>query len=282
MTNFIRVKTRLIPLLIVLTGSVNPVAAGRIPENNLILLDLSDRLLQPDQSTRDTAIIMRTYQYFLSRIKTGLIINSRDRFSIVLAPQQGRSARVLQIQERLTLDLGIVPPAQRLRCLQNFTASLPILLSKLYKEASAGKRHEQYPGCDIWRYFNEELPLVLKPSFHNKLLILTDGYFDFENMHDKLQQQNRYTTTAFLKKLPANNWKEFATKTGTGILPTSHTFPALSVWVVGLNPKCERQDETVRLDYFWREWLTAMKVKRIAIFPNTVNQSIVLASINSR
>ena len=54
-------------------------------------------------------------------------------------------------------------------------------LSNLYQQAYLGNKDSDYPGVDIWQYFNEQINTDLDSKYNNKILVLTDGYFDFED-----------------------------------------------------------------------------------------------------
>ena len=64
-------------------------AANELPQNYIVVLDLSDRLLNPNQAARDKAIIMSVFEKFEKAVKAKMFINSKDRFRISIAPQQG-------------------------------------------------------------------------------------------------------------------------------------------------------------------------------------------------
>lgn len=271
MTNkYTTILKRSILLLICILPFRNFATQANKPENTVILLDLSDRLLIPNQGSRDTAIIMETWRTFEKKAKARLIVTCKNRFSIVLAPQENTTPELLNIQQTLSIDLGSIPPAQKLKSLQNFYATLPAKIARLYRLAIRGKQSSDYPGADIWRYFNEQLYLDAPSGFQNTLIVLTDGYFDFEHSQDKIQTGSYHTTTNFLKVLPQVGWSEYALRTKTGLLPVSRKFPDLQVFVACLHSKTTRQDETIMLAFFWREWLKAMNVNKTETFPNSI------------
>ncbi len=240
------------------------------PENTVILLDLSDRLLIPNQGSRDTAIIMEAWRSFEKKAKSRLIVTCKNRFSIVLAPQENTPPELLNVQQTLSIDLGSIPPAQKLKALQNFSATFPSKIARIYRLAIRGKQSSDYPGTDIWRYFDEQLYMDAPAEYQNKLIVLTDGYFDFEHSQDKFHTEFYHTTTNFLKSLPQIGWSEYAIRTKTGLLPVSRKFPDLQVFVACLHSKTKRQDETAMLAFFWREWLKTMNVTKTETFPNSI------------
>jgi hypothetical protein len=91
------------------------------------------------------------------------------------------------------------------------------------------------------------------------LVILTDGYLDFEkNTQDQLKKRNRYTSTRFFNRLSCDDWKEKAVKNDFGILPVTKLHPDTQVLVCGINPKNNLLCETDKLMFFWGKWLREM------------------------
>ncbi len=251
------------------------------PENTVILLDLSDRLLIPNQGSRDTALILEAWRTFEKKAKARLIVTCRNRFSIVLAPQENTPPELLNIQQTLSFDLGSIPPTQKLKALQNFSTTFQAKIARLYRLAIRGKLSSDYPGADIWRYFNEQLHLDASTEYQNKLIVLTDGYFDFEHSQDKIHTGSYHTTTNFLKILPQVGWSEYAIRTKTGLLPINRKFPDLQVFVACLHSKTKRQDETAMLAFFWCEWLKAMNVTRTETFSNSIQIDKIVLSFKN-
>jgi hypothetical protein len=124
--------------------------------------------------------------------------------------------------------------------------------------AGKGKTHSDYQGVDIWRYFNESLSYDLLFGATNHLIILNDGYFDFESNNHVLKQNNRYTSSVFLRELNRNNWKSYVEKNNLGLLPVYKQFPRTTVTVIGIHPKNKSLNEYDKLTYFWGKWLQEM------------------------
>ncbi|MBK9639537.1 MAG: hypothetical protein IPO63_17665 [Bacteroidetes bacterium] len=119
----------------------------------------------------------------------------------------------------------------------------------------------------------------LKNGFDNKLIVLTDGYFDFENSGNKMRINNRSTTTYFLSELKGPFWKETAIKNNYGLLKVKSKFPGLATYVVGFSPKKQDQLEIDKLVYFWEEWLKSMEINTIHSIPSSTPNKT-LAALN--
>lgn len=250
---------------------------NRIPQNTVILLDLSDRLLVPGQVTKDTTVILNLYRRFEKNALQQLIMTCRNRFSIVIAPQKSNCILANQMEEALTLDLNSQSPAARLKALRSFSKSFEQRLKDLYVVAGKSKTGTDYSGSDLWRYFNEQLVNDVRNGYDNTLIVLTDGYFDFEDMNSKKQINNRHTTTLFLKQLHGVDWREKATREDYGLLKVRYSFPGLQAYIVGIRAKCEDQTEVEKLEYFWKDWLFRMKVFNVKTIPATTTEKVMNA-----
>jgi hypothetical protein len=82
-------------------------------DNYVVLLDLSDRLLQPGQVSRDTALLGQVLATYQAGVAQKLYVGSADRLKLVVAPQRSQSAAVQQLSQGLYLDLEKVPLGQR-------------------------------------------------------------------------------------------------------------------------------------------------------------------------
>ena len=94
-----------------------------------------------------------------------------------------------------------------------------------------------------------------KPHYKNTVLVLTDGYFDFESQSHVIKEKNQYTSTRFLNELKGSDWKQTSEKNKYGLLPISldkHT-----KWIIaGISGK-KASDilQIEKISYFWKKWL---------------------------
>ena len=151
-----------------------------VKENYVVLLDLSDRILSPHQAGQDIAVIMQVFGRFEKKVFSQLIVNSNDKFSIRIIPQEGSPLDIDSLENLLMLDMNVLPLRKKKTRLLAFKKQLKPTLEKLYKMAWQGNKPKDYQGVDIWRYFNSKLGYDLQKDCSNHLIILTDGYFDFE------------------------------------------------------------------------------------------------------
>ncbi|RIV25590.1 hypothetical protein DYU11_09890 [Fibrisoma montanum] len=274
--------------LIVLALLFGPLCAGAVPPgtttrpvNYVVLLDLSDRLLTPDQARRDVALIQAVFNRFEQGVRTQFIINSRDRFRVVIAPQQGIRYRTEPFMDALYLDLSATGMAHKRRRLDSLRTELPKQLTRLYAQATAGKRTPRdFAGCDLWQYVNEQLPTDLDPAYDNRLVVLTDGYFDFEHNTHGVTAGNRATDSRVLDRLRRDpNWRTTLAQPNEGLIPVRKPLPNLTVCVAEVRPKYDTLQEIDLLTALWDKWLRDMHVRRWHVLP-WASQSKSLAMLN--
>ena len=235
------------------------------PVNYIVLLDLSDRLLLPGQTANDHALIQTVFAQFKQTVfKKNLVINSHDKFRVVIAPQQGVAYDPADYMTQLFLDMELLQFGQKRTRMEAFERALPTMLQTLYKTASQNKSQaRQFSGCDLWKYFNEQLATDVVENADNRLIVLTDGYLDFQHNPYVMQQKHRSTSTDFIKTLRQQEDWRAAMKLGNwGLLPIKASLPNLSVDIVEINPKSPHLAEADILQAVWQDWLTGMGVKK--------------------
>jgi hypothetical protein len=256
---------RLFVFLYLFLGAIPGTEAAPVPPRNyVVLLDLSDRILQSNQPRRDRELVQAVFAEFEQHVRQQFIINSTDRFCVVIAPQKGVRYQPEAFMDSLYLDLNRVQLADKRTRLEALKARLPIYLARLYEQALVGMRQPQdFAGCDLWQYFNEQLPSDLSRHHQNTLVVMTDGYFDFEHNTHALQRANRFTDSRALTRLRQDpNWRQTLQRPTEGLLPVPKQLPNLRVLVAEINPKVDHLAEADLLTALWDKWLREMKVTR--------------------
>lgn len=227
-------------------------------DNYVVILDLSDRLIQnPDQVNIDTSVIRAVFEKFENSVQRNLVIKSKDIFSIRIIPQRGSSLPVNTFENSLTLDMGKYSAAEKLKQLLKFKTNLSGQLALLYQQAYLGNKNSDFSGVDIWQYFNEQVNSDLDSRYNNKVIVITDGYFDFEDKQHGISSNNRSTTTApLLNKMNGTEWQKHSDDNEIGLIPIKINVAAQ--WLVCcIQPKVGNRDllETQKLSYLWKKWL---------------------------
>ncbi len=231
----------------------------KIATQYIVLLDLSDRISQDGQIETDKTIIKNLFQNFKKDVFKHLIMNSKDRFQICIAPQKYLGFDKNLESDELTIDLSNFKSAEKLKKLTSYENLLGSKMDSLYDKAYKGKNPKNYQGSNIWQYFNEELPDVTNEKYLTKLIVLTDGYFDFEKGNAEIKNDKGSTTTSFISKLRRHeNWKEVMKKENYCILPINQSFKNLKICVTEIRSKEESNlNETEMLKYIWAQWLNS-------------------------
>lgn len=229
--------------------------------NYVILLDLSDRITVKGQIEQDKAVIKAIYDKFYTEVKKDMFINSNASFKIVIAPQSFVPYDKNQFEAELIIDLANVSILQKRKAVEVFSSKFQTTVNNLYTKAYISNNKNQYAGCDLWKYFNDYLSSDIKSNQANKVYVLTDGYFDFENNPNIKHVGNQSTSTHFLSQLNCSNWKEVFVVKKMGIIPILKNWANTEVNVVGISPKSGSLDEVEKLSYIWTLWLQQSKMK---------------------
>ena len=249
-------------------------------KNFVVVLDLSDRIIQKqDQINIDTSVIGAVFEEFQKSVRIKhLVVKSTDKFSIRIIPQKGSKLPSDFFENTMSIDMGKFSAAEKLKKLDEFAKNFSTNLQSLYLQAKLGGNSSDYAGVDIWQYFNEQINSDLDQRLDNKVFILTDGYFDFEDKIRGLRNQEFSTTTApLLKKMNGLNWEEKADSLGLGILPVSIKIKA--DWqICGIQSKAkggqEELLESQKLCYLWTKWLKTSGAGQVKepIFNSSANK----------
>lgn len=181
-------------------------------DNYLIVLDLSDRIIQnSDQINIDTSAIRAVFEKFDGSVQRNLVIKSKDKFSVRIIPQKLSSVRNNDFENRLSIDMGKYSASEKLVKRDQFKVNFSSQLKILYQQAILGNKSSDFAGVDIWQYFNDQINSDLDINYNNKVMILTDGYFDFEDkQHGNISNNQSTTTNILLSKLHGSDWKKEA------------------------------------------------------------------------
>ena len=256
-------------LLLFTSCGCEEVKVEKPPVNYVVLLDLSDRILAPEQLDKDFALIETTFKSFEKQARQNLVISSKDRFSIKIIPQKNSPLNANRYEDLLQLYLDETEVAIKNKSLVSLSKTLPKVLENLKKEALYGETSNKYFGVDIWAYLQDNGMGLSKSGYDNKILVITDGYFDFESQIHVINDNNQYTSTHFLNDLTTINWKQISESQQYGLLPIE--LEKNTKWIVaGISGKKSTDIlQTEKLKYFWKKWLKQSGVKNIGIILNS-------------
>jgi hypothetical protein len=268
-TIYLNLITLVSTLLLISSCSDEVVKTEKTPLNQIILLDLSDRILVPEQLDKDFTLIATAFKSFEKQARQNLVITSKDRFSIKIIPQKNSPLNVHHYEDLLQLYLDETEVADKNKSLVSLSKALPTILENLKKDALYGKTSNAYFGVDIWAYLHDNGIGLSKSGYKNQILILTDGYFDFENQSHVLKDKNQYTSTRFLNDLTTSNWIEITESHQYGLLPVN--LEKNTHWIIaGISGKKATDIlQTEKITYFWKKWLKQSGVKQMDVILNS-------------
>jgi hypothetical protein len=242
------------PLIIISTALIlfnsckNPPKKGKVDQHNfIVLIDLSDRLIEQDQVERDLNTIEKIiWPEFLKIVKSKVYVKSKDAFQIVFANQENSifsSTELFTFQDSLSIDLSNELVRNKKNKTDYFNDNFGQKLKNIYNKASFSNNKDDYHGADIYKYFNEELPNeIVKSTKENKVFnhvfILTDGYLYIKGQSDEM-------TNSF----PIVNQKFNSSE--------------VDVCLLELNPKSRYKDELQRLKIVWSNWFVNMGIHHV-------------------
>lgn len=225
------------------------------PTNYTVVLDLSDRILLPEQLDKDFFLIEKYFKIFDENSRRNLVLTSKNRFCVKIIPQKNSPLNVNHYEDLLQIYLDETDVKDKNKSLLALSQSLPKVLHTLKKEALFGKTSNAYFGVDIWAYLHDSGMGLSKPGYTNTVLVLTDGYFDFETQAHVIQDKNQYTSTRFLNELTSPDWKQISETKEYGLLPIK--LEKDTKWIVaGFSGKRANDIlQTEKITYFWKKWL---------------------------
>ena len=239
-----------------------------------VVLDLSDRILDEEAVARDQAMIAALYERWQKEAheQTGTILQSKHRFQVRVAEQTGVPYKTTSIENDLSLDLGNTPVPEKHKATQKLKRQLKPRLAQLYRKARFSDQNRDYPGCDLWKFMNEDYRYHYQradSNIRNTLLICTNGYLDFEQYNHTKKQSGFSTSTRFVRKLRGNSaWRKMLEEGKVGILPIEHQYPGLEMIVSGFAPAVPNNlEEGPLVEALWRQWAASMHADTLHFLP---------------
>jgi len=245
-------------------------------DNYIILLDLSDRILENDQQqiAKDLTVIKNIYGFFKSNLNkkdpSHLYYALNDKLKVLIAPQKSTPGKLYETSGLLRVDISAEPPEKRSRLVQESEKKFSTILPDVYRQALVSKHSSGYAGADIWKYFNEDLADDLDKDAQNTLFIITDGYLDFEKTEDRPNLNNRFTSCAkIINTLKTHaDWSSRFDNEDYGLMSVTKKFPHLRVVLLQMNPSQEWPEEYPLLTKIWSKWFKEMNIDTFSFIKN--------------
>jgi hypothetical protein len=234
------------------------------PMNLVVLLDLSDRLTTPEQVQRDTQLLHHIYRLFENRAKRQFYIQCKDRLQVLVMPQKSLPAGSIEgIESRLRILMPEVPLKERASFLKKNEVSFFNAIDSLYIAATGKRNASEYSGSDTWKFFDQYLRnyMVQDTGTINKVVVLTDGYLDFESLKDKKEKGCRYSYSGAIMRQARNNKNNYRLLFDScGLIPVVFNQTNISVLAAEISPKLSFENEAVILETMWQSWIRDMHI----------------------
>lgn len=230
------------------------------PVNIIVLLDLSDRIdsqKHPHQAARDLLVLEDIVAAFDQMQRKQFYLRSQDVLNIAIARQSKTSFNSLDFHDGLTIDMQgkTSKPAFDVK-----RSTLDNSLKKLYQQATS----DPSSGADIWSWFRDELPDLMKENAHNKVIILTDGYITFHKEVSRQRAKGSCMLEPDLLTLRnSTNVAATMAEKSIGLLAHPVQLQSLSAMLLEVTPEKPEihSNELEILSAYWKNWFQKMGVK---------------------
>lgn len=254
--------------------------------NTIILLDLSSRVRLPNQDRKDIAILQQIVDVFEANQRVYGFQISRDKLDIKIAFQNNAITQPFDFGDDLTIDMS-TPHLQMNK--PNFDvekSKFTDAVTKLYQQAVKGPT----TGSDIWNFFDDKLMACLingdsSTFFKNKVIILTDGYLEFDNEIAKLRPKGTYFDPKYRLLRNKTNWQEQMKAMKINLKPCKK-FENVEVLMLEVTPfnSVINVNELQVIQTIWENWFSAMNInsKIIETEDNSLNLKTIITNFLSK
>lgn len=232
------------------------------PLNVVVVLDLSNRLVKtPRQADKDQAIIQSVLNIFAERQKRQAYITSDDILRLTAAPQPDVETST---NDSLRIDMSVKKASignTSLIGLPKFKAERERFegaLAKLYRQALAAP----FTGADFYTFFCTELPRNFSdPNRKTKVLVLTDGYLEFDRPYLTRRPKCTYMRELDKMRREKEKWKDRFDRKELALCPcTGQHFDNTEVLFLETAPlyKGSSVYEFPMIEHYWKTWFDTM------------------------
>ncbi len=227
----------------------------QLPLNISVFIDLSDRLvreMEPNQMSRDTAIIGYLADYFKSVTLGPQILSSKNNIKVFFYPTP-QNSDIVTLAQGLCVDLSTLQGSDRKKAILSMKRNFQNNLTQIYSKAIDDGNNHKWPGCDIWDFFSSKKVDVqcIRKDYRNILIILTDGYL-YEGSN-KMQDNHAYSYV-----LP-----QTLKDPESSLIVKRQGLDDLEVRILEVNPY--NKQEGYKLVPVLENWLKGMGVQKITV-----------------
>jgi hypothetical protein len=228
--------------------------------NISILLDLSERIKNPEAQMNDIENIKTITEFFRSNMESLGAYKAKGKIRIFFSPVPANN-NINSTANKLIIDCSKMDNKGRKKVHDSITNLYSKNLNNIYKQSI---NSSSFPGSDIWRFFKDDIKdfcIEKDPNYRNILIILTDGYLFHEQ--SKFNNKNRfsYLIGRNLKPYRKQNFEELIEKKDFGIITERKDLNDLEVLVLEI--KAENQSNKIDEDilrFLWEKWFKEMNI----------------------
>lgn len=250
-------------------------------KNVVILLDLSSRVRLPNQDKKDIAILQHIIAAFEQEQRQYGFQISEDKLDVKIALQDGAITQPFNFGDDLTIDMSVNQMNK-----PNFDTkkkSFLVAATQMYSQATKGPT----TGADIWNFFDDRLSSCLKneKKFKNKIIILTDGYLEFDSKIANSRPKDTYFNPNYKLLRNKDNWQALFKTMKLGLRPCKK-FDNTEVLMLEISPTKPvlYTNEYQILEKIWSSWFSDMNIpsQMVQTDGNTQNLKPVIQNFISK
>ena len=235
------------------------------PLNIVLVLDLSNRLVKtPGQADKDQEIINAVLDVFEERQKRQAYITSKDILRIVIAPQPEVPTST---NDRLRIDMdfskkngqGTGEGIGRPKFVKN-RGIFEKEVEAIYRQALANP----FTGADLYTFFcTELLANFTDPGAPSKVIVLTDGYLEFDRQYLSKRPECTYMRELDKMRAEKDRWKARFDRKKLALCPcTGGNYNGVEVMLLETAPlfKGTSVYEFPMIQHYWKTWFDSMGI----------------------
>ena len=248
-------------------GSVSATKTQQL--NIVVLLDLSDRILKeknPSNMERDIEIVRNLTKIFKQDMAAKGAYSAKGKMQVVFSPAPSNPA-IAELASLLNYDLSeMQEPKAKKVVYDSIETRFTRAMTQLYTIA---QEKSEWPGCDIWRFFKDDIETYIKDGYRNVVVVITDGYIYYEKT--KYQSEHKYTyllpQNLNSEKLRGDIMKipEIISKNNFGLMPTGKKYPEVEAMFLELSPSNDFPSDYDVMDIVLQNWCNEMDMKKVKV-----------------
>jgi hypothetical protein len=253
------------------TGTNEVAAKPQDKQLNIsIYLDLSDRISpqkHPQQIENDLELVKTVTEYFRKNMEKLGAYKAKGKIKIFFSPPPSVPA-INDIAKSLKIDCSQMDNQGRKQVYDTLTKLFVDNLSDIYRQTVATSVWE---GCDIWRFFKDDVKdfcIDKDPNYRNILIIFTDGYVYHKN--SVFYNGNRYSYILeknVAKYRSSKNLPEQLEKDNFGLIAERNDLNNLEILVLEVSAENSsfKIDEDIIANVL-KKWFKEMNVAHFEVY----------------